>query len=254
MRDLIVNDLKYFELFVEQNLSRIEQSHERIKNELTKDKIPFAKYQIFLMSLEILIAKYSDGISIDKLRIEYSKSVNYLVDGWDDYEVKFKKGRPQVIYDKYMLNQYCYMVWMLSFAILLDVSQKEINILKTIIENGNISDELIIMLLSHLTGKNYANLTKTTYMPFKNIFNNGSFGNIDSSHIKKYLDNWFKNTKLLTWHNYSSSIKRDKYYFGYWSFEAAAISCILDLDDSKYRDNQFYPKDLVDYCKSTHTT
>jgi hypothetical protein len=39
-------------------------------------------------------------------------------------------------------------------------------------------------------------------------------------------------------------------YFGYWSFESAAIVAALGLDDSSFRDNEYYPKDLVDYFRS----
>lgn len=35
---------------------------------------------------------------------------------------------------------------------------------------------------------------------------------------------------------------------GYWSWEAAAITCVLDIDDSGYRGAPFYPADLVAFC------
>ena len=34
-------------------------------------------------------------------------------------------------------------------------------------------------------------------------------------------------------------------YVGYWCFIAAAIVKIKDLDDSTFRDNKYYPKDLI---------
>lgn len=36
---------------------------------------------------------------------------------------------------------------------------------------------------------------------------------------------------------------------GYWSREAAAITFLLDIDDSSYASAQFYPKDLVDFAR-----
>src|SRR5690606_28895315 len=39
----------------------------------------------------------------------------------------------------------------------------------------------------------------------------------------------------------------------YWSWEAAATTFVLDIDDSSYRDMPFYPKDLADYARQ-HAT
>ncbi|KQW89061.1 hypothetical protein ASC94_21585 [Massilia sp. Root418] len=39
-------------------------------------------------------------------------------------------------------------------------------------------------------------------------------------------------------------------YVGYWAFCAAAFTYLYDLDDSTYRDELVYPKDLVDYARS----
>ncbi|MDC5260008.1 DUF1911 domain-containing protein, partial [Acinetobacter baumannii] len=39
-------------------------------------------------------------------------------------------------------------------------------------------------------------------------------------------------------------------YFGYWSWEAAAVTWLLDIDDALYRDHEFYPKDLVDFART----
>lgn len=34
------------------------------------------------------------------------------------------------------------------------------------------------------------------------------------------------------------------------SWEAAAITFVLDIDDASYRDAQFYPKDLVEFARN----
>lgn len=250
MRDSLVNSKSYFELFIEEKVNLIVDSNERINNGiLTEDQIPFAKYQIFLFSLEILIAKYSAGFSSEELRKDYSKAIILLSDGWEDSVVKFKSGNK--IIDQYMLNQYCYMVWMLSIGILLKVTNNEITILKNLVTKGGIKDELVLFLLEALTkDQTKEERAKTTYKPFKNLVKSNEYHNISSKDVKKYIAGWYKNTKLLTWHNYSASIDRAKYYYGYWSFESAAIVAILGLDDSKFRDNEYYPKDLVDYHRS----
>jgi hypothetical protein len=34
-------------------------------------------------------------------------------------------------------------------------------------------------------------------------------------------------------------------YSGYWCFEAAAVVKLLGIDDSSFRDNEYYPADLL---------
>ena len=251
MRDKIINDNKYFELFIDEKQSLIHDSIDRIESGvLTDDNVPFAKYQIFLFSFEILIAKYSAGLLPEELISDYTYSIRLLSDGWDDNVVKFKLGNK--VLDQYMLNQYCYLVWMISIGILLNVDKKERFVLKDLIVSGNIKDELILFLLEIMTKSHFrVDRIKTTYSPFKNLVKNVTNIEISNGDIKQYLDGWYKNTKLLTWHNYSQTINKARYYYGYWSFESAAIVAILNLDDISFRDNQYYPKDLVDYYKST---
>ncbi|MEZ5057316.1 MAG: DUF1911 domain-containing protein [Saprospiraceae bacterium] len=251
MRDNFENSKKYFELFIEEKMNLIGDSYKRIDSGiLTEDQMPFAKYTIFLFSLEILIAKYSAGFSIDELKGDYSNTINLLTSGWDDSVVKLKMGVKTL--DQYILNQYCYMVWVLSLGILLLVSDKEKSLLKSIITNGNIKDELILFLLEALTNNNLkTEKIKTTYKPFKNLLKNNKLYEINRSDVKKYLSGWFKNSKLLPWYNTKSSIgKGSKYYYGFWSFESAAIVAINGLDDASFRENEYYPKDLVDYYRN----
>jgi hypothetical protein len=54
---------------------------------------------------------------------------------------------------------------------------------------------------------------------------------------------WYKNHKDAGWHNSHKS--RHDVFYGYWSFETAAVVKIMDLDDTKFIDCQYYPKDLV---------
>jgi len=253
MRDNLVVDEVYYKSFINTKEELIAESQKKIDNyTVVPDRVSLVQHRIFVKSLEKFIAMYSMGEGLDELKVEYGNVLNCMVKGWEDQIVKFKKGRPQVIYDKYMLNEYCYMIWMLSLAILLRVSDKEVNMLGLIVEKGNVNDELIILLLSALTGRKVSNVSKTTYKPFEGILK--SKGNMDSKFIKKYLEKWYSNTKLLMWHNYKSSIDTTKYYYGYWSFEAAAITCIEGLDDVSYQNNEYYPKDLVDYYRANYSS
>jgi len=250
MRDILVTEEQYFVDFIDTHKNLISGTNSNIKSgKILDQNLPRARHLSFVSSLGMLISSYSKGDSLNAIKTEYASTLNYMANGWDDIIVKFKKGRPQVIYDKYMLNEYCYMIWMLSLAVLLRVSDKEVNTLKTLIENGKISDELIILLMSFLTNSQSSKeISKTTYKPFSGIIKGEKMIDTEKQ-MKNYLDKWYQNTKLLMWHNYNPEIGK-YYYYGRWSFEAAAVTCIMNLDDSNYRDNQYYPKDLVDYYRS----
>jgi hypothetical protein len=67
--------------------------------------------------------------------------------------------------------------------------------------------------------------------------------------MARYLDEWYVASRREPYYD-SHTEGRDHNYLGYWSFEAAAITIVLDIDDSSYRDMQFYPRDLVDYGRT----
>lgn len=253
MRDKNIADGIYFNKFIESHHNRIQDSLKRIMDsEFPKENIPLAKNRIFFRLFEILIAKYSNGESIDDLYKEFIKLIHYMEESWDNSIVKFRMGQPEKIYDYYTVNHYCYMLWMLSIAVLLKVPKKEILVLKNLIEKGNINDRLLLYFLTHLTKEHYSVTSIQKYEPFKRIYKKENLVTNDIKHIKNYLNNWYPNTHYLTWHESASSIEKNKFsYFGYWSFEAAALVSILSIDDSSFRNNNYYPKDLVEYFRST---
>ncbi|AYM75842.1 DUF1911 domain-containing protein [Janthinobacterium agaricidamnosum] len=61
-----------------------------------------------------------------------------------------------------------------------------------------------------------------------------------------YLQQWYAASRREP---YYDSHRRDTSFWGYWSWEAAAITCVLDIDDSGYRGAPFYPADLVAFCR-----
>lgn len=73
--------------------------------------------------------------------------------------------------------------------------------------------------------------------------------------LKEYLDNWYKSFEGLPWHNGHLKAVEGEYmpYYGYWSFEAAAVCIIHDIDDSSSRDHILYPKDLADWARTNNS-
>lgn len=70
-----------------------------------------------------------------------------------------------------------------------------------------------------------------------------------SALMGKYMDEWYAASRREPY--YESHTKgRDHSFLGYWSFEAAAVSYLLDIDDTGFRNHEFYPRDLADFARS----
>ncbi|WP_295907288.1 PoNe immunity protein domain-containing protein [uncultured Xanthomonas sp.] len=73
-----------------------------------------------------------------------------------------------------------------------------------------------------------------------------------SAKVKEYLDGWYKSFEGAPWHDGHLKGVEGEYmpYYGYWSFEAAAVCVINGIDDSSFRDHILYPKDLADWARA----
>ena len=72
--------------------------------------------------------------------------------------------------------------------------------------------------------------------------------------VKTYLEGWYQSFKGVPWHD--GHLKAtDEYipYYGYWSFEAAAVCVIHGIDDASFRDHMVYPKDLADWARKNQS-
>ncbi len=68
----------------------------------------------------------------------------------------------------------------------------------------------------------------------------------------QYLEDWYEASRREPYFEQhpETDLRSGRSYYGYWSWEAAAVTWLLNIDDSTYRDHQFYPKDLVDFAKA----
>ena len=64
--------------------------------------------------------------------------------------------------------------------------------------------------------------------------------------MQDYLDDWYQASRREP---YYDSHSRGNQFLGYWSWEAAAITTALRIDDALYRDHEFYPRDMADFGK-----
>jgi hypothetical protein len=61
--------------------------------------------------------------------------------------------------------------------------------------------------------------------------------------MREYLDHWYEASR---YEPYYDSHARGNQFLGYWSWEAAALTVALRIDDASYRDHAYYPRDMAD--------
>ncbi|MDR2187951.1 MAG: DUF1911 domain-containing protein [Azonexus sp.] len=75
-----------------------------------------------------------------------------------------------------------------------------------------------------------------------------------SAKVKEYLGIWYQSFDGAPWHDgHLHATSYDIPYYGYWSFESAAVCVINGIDDSTFRDHILYSKDLADWARDNNS-
>lgn len=136
-----------------------------------------------------------------------------------------------------------------SLGILLEVSSAKLGVLVKIADDEELDDNLFDYF-TKFCGFN-RNICSTKYQkenPYSKtkdiIVNAVTSDEYASLMLVDYITNsWLKGHADFEW---TTAHKRPG-YVGLWSFEAAAIAKIFNLDDSKLKDDNHYPYDLAHY-------
>ena len=229
MRDKI-KDEQYFVEFIKQQNNRIYMFNEKIlNNQVKKDRIFIIKNKIDSIKYSIFEAKFSMGNDLNAIKTDFISLINDMPTYWS------------------LTGGYVNMIWMLSIAIMYEVSDDEFIVLTKLIKDNKIKDWLINYLAAYrdkeidLTG-----LQVQMKNPYDNIKNIVETQNNKKEKLKEYLEKkWYKGHQEMAWYNIH--LHKEKLYSGYWAFEAGAIAKILKLDDTELKDVPYYPYDLVHY-------
>lgn len=90
--------------------------------------------------------------------------------------------------------------------------------------------------------------TATRHLPYRKLFKVfAAQPEQRPALMAKYLDEWYHASRREPYVDQHG--EGDVSFYGYWSWEAAATTFVLGIDDSSYRDMPFYPKDLADYAR-----
>jgi len=70
--------------------------------------------------------------------------------------------------------------------------------------------------------------------------------------MEKFVKGWYKSMKGIAhfWGKHEKIEPEFSPYYGYWAMCAAAFTYLYDVNDSRYRDEMVYPRDMIDYARS----
>lgn len=229
---------------IAERLEKIEMLIEDTKNgiqqfPLENDKVIFnAKKQIFLWLKEEINAKYSLGAECGQIEELFHKAVPYI---------------SEIGYEKI---GYVNMVGFISLAILFNAPQKEFQALVDVADNAQ-ADDILLDCLAIFYGikRNFKSTKFEKENPYakaleiiKTAVNEKAAA---STALVEYAKNqWLEGHSDYGW---DKAFKRPNYY-GLWSFEAAAIAKLFNLDDSALKDDNHYPYDLAHFKKKITVT
>ncbi len=194
---------------------------------------------------DILILSFTSGLTFSDIEREYNCYLDDLIKTTDQYQTK-KSFAPDNI-----LEQYIQCTWILSFAYFFNAEKSEVEkIIPHIPYTGKdkLIDRLIAAIIpEHPVSQDIA--FPDVYKPIcdaMGVYDKDARDVLVQLFLKKYYPSLKKHD--VTWYD-SHKEKDPEYNFhtGYWVFELAAIAVAIGWDDTDFRDNMYYPKDLADW-------
>ncbi|MBX3627903.1 MAG: DUF1911 domain-containing protein [Rhizobacter sp.] len=204
-------------------------------------------------ALNLATINYSAGASPELIANDYPALVTY----WEEFGHLHEAFHKSDIHHGAVVphaalpggDGYYDALRLISFAYLFGHT-REVPRVKTLLDYGNVEKDCLIERLLQPFGLAVDPLPddSTRELPYRNTIK--IFDAAPSERpalMKRYLEKWYEASRREYYHG---THEGSAVFLGYWSFEAGAITYLLDIDDSSYRDHEFYPRDLVDYARS----
>nr|WP_199081406.1 PoNe immunity protein domain-containing protein [Pedobacter sp. ASV19] len=238
-----LRDDPYWQRWIEDCLDAIREVEEQVTT------VPFPeKWRKDLMmqhlyedTKRLVTLKYSGGVPLPDIKAHLPR----LIEAWVGYNQNRAGGDNK----KHLLitNNYYRVLTLISWAILFNAP---VGLFQKIADHihSNGEDALIETLLATRLKDRIATDKLLYPKSFELLFKaTQTKGAEQIGLIKRYLDNWYKSKKDFM--NYDAhKAKGEGGFEGYWSFETAAVVALYGIDNSSFRDMDFYPKDMADYA------
>ncbi|CAA6801588.1 MAG: Unknown protein [uncultured Sulfurovum sp.] len=182
--------------------------------------------------LDLINALYSVGNEINELREYMIRLIELVEESWK--------------YKSFSTYNYSDILTYISLAYLLEINEENFQKLVFIRDCVKSRDNILDFIINAKLNDRKVNTRLMKWGKNKRlakVINAKSKEEAQKLMKEDYLRYWYFSQQALYWHDRHK--RNIDIYTGYWSFEAAAITKILGLDDSSYRDNKYYPKDMI---------
>jgi hypothetical protein len=242
-RDQLKNEA-YFSKAIELDTKSYQEFKDMI-NTVKDSKKGLCCHTIFSHSHRILIERFSRGDQIQDLKddvlrdCEVLKLRRKILD-----DTPMKESTLKMWEDLDLTSLYDYLslfAFMKALHFGKERFKEVLDQLKTVEQDG-----LLVLVQQHATGQKLENVPPSKYPAIYNelIAIVEAEAEKRPELMKKYLEHWYQSMKPIHW--FDNDKAAEGAYIGYWAFDAALVVMLFDIDDSTFRNNKFYPKDLVD--------
>jgi hypothetical protein len=249
----------YFDIYISKKRRIIDSFKTMLDNgDVDNDRINDVKNEIFKQNCFILIAQYSAGYPVENLYQDYYEAVDYMHQSWMVLDNRaYLKGK---YFNHYFGSDYDLMLWTLSIGYLLNVDDAVFNKVVEIVDKYPVRDLLYETIIKAKIPTR-PTIEQESYqlimdMPFvyeklrRAVYcNDDEWGKIDAAEYTRLFlkDDFYQRHKGFSFYGHHKSTAN--IYYGYWSFETAAITKILNVDVSTFENNKYFPKDMYYWAK-----
>ncbi|MBK8442224.1 MAG: DUF1911 domain-containing protein [Sphingobacteriales bacterium] len=197
----------------------------------SQDKINSFNRMMFYSSIRKPIAQYSAGDSKENISNSFLESITAFEIGfrWEGFH------RSYAMYDQ--------IIWMLSFAILCNISDADLLRIIAILQRDHAND-LLISTLVHYRLPNTMGAYKSNFIqksPYSHLAPLLNGKDRSAAFIRNYLDKkWYQGHKDAPWYEAHLRTKVNS-FFGYWAWEVAALVKIFNINDETLQLQNYYP-------------
>lgn len=185
--------------------------------------------------LWLFIARYSRGEPLELLKPTFPE----LVDALADCIFEEVPNPVNFLY----LEGYVRALWLVSLALLFDVETALFERLLALIGQPG-QDALYDRLLSLRMPATPTTADLLYPEPYQSLYQAIQLdGNDRDAAIRLFLKQFYRSMSDTGW--YDLHLRKPPEFFGYWCFSLAAFVKALDLPDSAFADNYYYPRDLT---------
>ena len=216
MRDTLKTKA-YFDGYISEESGRASKFADKIASgTLAADRVLPVKRKLLSIRINLLIAKYSAGISPGELRSDFLQIIG--------------SSRDCPIAESYDEN-----LRLLSLCVLFNAGDEIREKIASLIKEKGEYDSLIECLRSGNKPDGSSLCYPDVYEELRDMLCGG-----DTAKIRGYLQKkWYKSHRDSYW--FDAHKAKEKLYFGYWAFEVAALMKVMKIDGTELKGAEYFP-------------